>query len=86
MNEKQAGFRLRLKKRREELFAIIGVTILSSVSYPTGTKYEPGFASKSINIQGARGAMVRAVACEARGPGFDSSSDQLFFLSSGIRR
>ena len=26
------------------------------------------------------------VACEARGSGFDSSSDQMFFLSSGIRR
>ena len=23
--------------------------------------------------------MVRAVACEARGPGFNSSSDQMFF-------
>ena len=29
--------------------------------------------------------MVRVVACEARGPEFDSSSDQMFFLSSGIK-
>ena len=28
--------------------------------------------------------MVRAVACEARGSGFDSSSDQMVFLFSGI--
>ena len=31
--------------------------------------------------------VVRVVACEARGPGFDYSSDQMvFLLSSGIRR
>ena len=31
--------------------------------------------------------MVRGVACEERGPGFNSSIDQLvFLLSSGIRR
>ena len=29
--------------------------------------------------------MVRVVACETRGPWFNSSSDQMFFLSSGIR-
>ena len=33
----------------------------------------------------SRGLVVRAVACEARGPEFNSSSDQMFFLSSGIR-
>ena len=32
------------------------------------------------------GLVVRAVACEARGPGFNSSSDQMVFFSSGIRR
>ena len=32
----------------------------------------------------SNGQLVRAVACEVRGTGFYSSSDQLFFLSSGI--
>ena len=27
---------------------------------------------------------VRAVACDARGPGFDSSSDQMFFFSPWV--
>ena len=30
------------------------------------------------------GLVVRVVACESRGPGFDSSSDQMVFLFSGI--
>ena len=36
----------------------------------------------------SHGLVIRAVACEheARGPGFDSSSDQMYFFSSGIRR
>ena len=29
---------------------------------------------------------IKNPACEARGPGFDSSSDQMSFLSLGIRR
>ena len=29
--------------------------------------------------------MVRAVACEARGPGFDSSSDQMVFSLLGYK-
>ena len=28
--------------------------------------------------------MVRADACEARGPGFDSSSDKIFFFSPRV--
>ena len=31
----------------------------------------------------SRGLVVRAVACEAGGPGFDSSSAQMFFLLLG---
>ena len=34
----------------------------------------------------SHGLVVRAVACEARGPGFDSSSDQMVFFSLGLRR
>ena len=34
----------------------------------------------------SHGLVIRVVACDARGPGFDSSSDQMIFLSSGIRR
>ena len=32
----------------------------------------------------SRGLVVRAVACEARGPGFYSSSDQMFFFSPQV--
>ena len=31
-----------------------------------------------------RGLVVRTVPCEARGPGFDCSSDQMVYLFSGI--
>ena len=43
---------------------------------------------KSVSSPKSHGLVVRAVACEceARGPGFESSSDQIFFFSSGIRR
>ena len=33
----------------------------------------------------SRGLVVRAVACEARGPGFDSSSDQMVFSLLGYK-
>ena len=32
----------------------------------------------------SHGLVVRAVACDARGPGFDSSSDQMFFFSPWV--
>ena len=32
----------------------------------------------------SHGLVVRAVACEARGPGFNSSSDQMFFFSPRV--
>ena len=40
---------------------------------------------KSVSPR-SHGLVVRAVAREARGPGFDPSSDQMFFHSSGTRR
>jgi hypothetical protein len=40
-----------------------------------------------INFQNrSHGLVVRAATCEARGPGFNASSDEMFFFSSGIRR
>ena len=40
---------------------------------------------KSVSPR-SHGLVFRAVAREARGPGFDPSSDQMFFHSSGTRR
>ena len=36
------------------------------------------------NSPRSHGLGFRAVACEARGPGFDSSSDQMFFFSPQV--
>ena len=37
-----------------------------------------------VALNMAHTVVVRAVACGARGPGFDSSSDQMFFFSPQV--
>ena len=51
-------------------------------SYPNiGKNYLPIKNKKCLRSDGL---VVRAVACEARGPGFDSSSDQKGFFSPRV--
>ena len=47
-------------------------------------KAEAAWNKTQVSPKGPRrhGLVVRAVICEARGPGLDSSSDQMFFLFS----
>ena len=47
-----------------------------------------GFAKKNATVEplpGSHGLMDRAVACEARWPGFDPGFIQVFYLLSGLR-
>ena len=56
---------------------------LKSQTHTVESKSQPVFATLN-KLLCCDGQVVRLVACEARGPGFDSSSDQMVFLFSGI--